>query len=214
MDLETVFEGVELSDDAKAILVEKFQGALGAEVEGLKGKNTELLGKLSETKTAAQKLSEGKALAEEEKQKALGNYEEAQRLADERIKKEREQFSATNEALEGQLRELYVTNANHSLASELANTPEDIEILSMFLQKHISMQKGDDGKFQTTYGDAGSREALIEQMKSNATYARFIKGTGATGVGAKGANGSGKASISDKKYSEMSLDEQIAFNSK
>lgn len=200
MDLGTLFEGVELSDDVKAVLAEKFKGAVGAEVEGLKTKNTELLGKLSETKTASQKLAEEKALAEEEKQKALGNFEAAEKLANERIEKERLQHKATSESLESQLRELYVTNANKSLAAELANTPEDIEILEMALQKHISMQKDESGKFQTAYGEAGSREKLIEQFKANKSMSRFIKGTGATGVNAQGAQGQGKANPNQDKH--------------
>lgn len=200
MELEKLFEGVELSDDVKAVLSEKFQGAVSAEVEGLKNKNTELLGKLGETKTAAQKLAEEKALAEEDKQKALGNYEAAEKLANERIERERKQHEETSKALESQLRELYVTNANKSLATELANTPEDISILEMVLQKHISMQKDESGKFQTTYGESGSREKLVEQLKADKSMSRFIKGTGATGFNAQGAQGQGKANPNQDKH--------------
>ena len=62
MDLGTLFEGVELSDDVKAVLAEKFKGAVGAEVEGLKTKNTELLGKLSETKNSITEAGRRKSL--------------------------------------------------------------------------------------------------------------------------------------------------------
>lgn len=203
MDLDTLFEGVELGDDAKALLAEKFKGAVEAEVTGLKGKNAELLGKLGEQKTAAQKLAEEKALAEEERQKALGNYEAAQKLADERIAKEREQYKADKEGLESQLRELYVTNEYKSIAAELANTPDDIQILSMFLKDHVSMNRGEDGKYQTTYGEHQNRQALIDSFKKNPAMARFIKGTGASGVGAQGASGQGKAGSQGKKFSDL-----------
>ncbi len=213
--MEFSFEGVEgLTEDQKAALKEKFDAANAADVAGLKSKNSELLEKNKGVAEAAAKLEAEKSLAAEKLAETQGNFEEAQRLANERMENERKDSQSKIEGYKGQLSDLYVTQAKTGLAKEIANTPEDIEILEMFLQKHITMEEV-DGKMKTNYGEAGSREALIEQFKKDPVVSRFVSGTKAVGVGAKGADGSGKASVTDKPFNQMNMAEKKAYmNSK
>lgn len=209
--MEFSFEGIEgLSEDQKAALSEKITAANAADVAGLKSKNSELIEKNKLGNAAAEELERTSALAAEKLATAQGNFDEAQRLATERMDKERLASSAREDGYKGQLSDLYVTQAKTGLATEIANTTEDIPVLEMFLQKHITM-KDVDGKMQTDYGEAGSREALIESFKKDPSMARFISGTKATGVGAKGANGNGKASVTNKPFSEMNMTEKKSY---
>lgn len=211
MELESVFEGVEgLTDDVKAALGEKLKLTLDSEVAGLKSKNSELIEKMKSANSAATELEKEKAMTAEKLAEAQGNYEEAQRLANERIENERKESQAKLDGYKGQLNDLYVTQAKTSLAKELANTTDDIQVLEMFLQKHITM-KDVDGKMQTDYGEAGSREALIESFKKDPSMARFISGTKAVGVKALGADGSGKASAKDIKFIDMSVEQKAQY---
>lgn len=204
--VDSLFEGLEVSDDVKSALSER----VGVHTTGLKSKNTEVIGKLKATDETLTQLEKDKNLAAEKLATTQGNHEEAERLANKRRADEKEADDLKIEGYKGQLSDLYVTQAKTGLAKEIANTPEDIEILEMFLQKHITMEEV-DGKMKTNYGEAGSREALIEQFKKDPIVSRFVNGTKAIGVGAKGADGSGKASVTDKPFNKMNMAEKKAY---
>jgi hypothetical protein len=199
-----------LSEAQVLALTDKFKSAHDADVVGLKSKNSELLESMRTGKEASTKLEQDNALAAEKLAEAQGNYEEAKRLSDDRVNSEKLSAKAREDGYKGQLSDLYVTQATTGLAKEIANTPEDIEVLEMFLQKHITM-KDVDGKMQTDYGQAGNREALIEQFKKDPLMARFLSGTKAVGVGAKGAEGSGKASAKDVSFIDMNTEQKAQY---
>jgi membrane protein involved in colicin uptake len=159
--------------------------ALQAEIEKLRAHNESLL---TEKKTAQQKAKEAETLAKAEaeaKAKAAGDYESLYKSA--------EQAKAEYEA---KLSEIQQQTANERIRSEslkLATKLADgtnAELLQEFIAKRLKYT--DDGvKVLDTNGNltVSSLDDLANEFTKSGKYDALLRGSMASGGGAKGSNG-------------------------
>lgn len=202
------------------------QAALSAlfdsEVGGLKSKVEELLSekksvsaKAHETESALEEARKAALSAEEQKLMMQGKYEEAQALREKERAELVAKANAEAEKAKGALESMYRGTALNQAKSLIHDDYKDFT--EARLERMIHLEYGEDGSAQTVYKDGDKVIATnVDEFKSWAseqpTWQKVLNGVNSSGAGTTQSS-SGGATNGGKKYSEMSLQEQVAFNS-
>jgi len=198
------------------------QAVHDTDVTGLKNKNTELLGKFDEYKTDAQKNAESieearqvAVKAEAEKQEALGNYAEAQKLREteraELVAKAEGQAKKAQDALKQRdLKDVHFDILQK--VSESLHAPAQA-----MLDKMTDIAYGENGEVNKSikWGDKEFSNTVdfLAHAENDATWKAMLKAPETKGLDVHNSNAQGSGN-SGKKYSDMTLKERAEFNSK
>lgn len=195
MELEKLFEGVELSDEVKAALGGKITEAVNAEVSGLKGKVEELL---SEKKTEAQKAKEAdeaRKAAELEAAKKAGDLDRVKEIM---AQEWQGKVDTLSEQVNGfKTREL--TAAKQAAVNNLKGHGVDADAFGLLAGQLVETAHNEQGEVVVTYkgldGSAigTSQDDFLGYARKDASLSKFIKASDASGGGANGSNASSGA---------------------
>lgn len=155
--LEIDHEALGLTEEQLAAINDAHE----SNIEGLKNKNSELLGKIKQTKTESEseleKLREFKRQADISAETEKGNYEEALALREEKFNKELEALKQNNQDLQSKLEARVIDNGLNELLDGINVKPELKKGAIAMLRPQIELD-GDQAKV----GDA----ALNEYVKT------------------------------------------------
>ena len=202
-----------MSEDTQEIQQEQEVNPLSAVVEDLKsqleavkGKNGELLGKV---KKYQENLDNAYKEAEVEKKQELEKAGEFEQLYKSALHEK--------ESVEAQLKEFQDrANADRKesvatkIAAEIAN-PRDVENLTFFVAQRLSE---DGSKVLDKNGDltVSSYDQLKQEFLDSERYASMLKGNQSSGGNAPGASGNATSNTIDRaKWDSMGVLEQDAF---
>jgi len=219
MDLSTI-EGLNLTPEQQASIMTAHQTGIDAATTGLVNKNNELLG---EKKAAMQNVNDQNEALEQARQVATKAEEERLKLAGD--------VEGLKSHYEGQLAEATATanaaaeKANAALLSRdkgsvlndaLSLIHDDYKDLAKAqLSNMLKIGYNDQGEAITTFEHNGEVVANnVGEFKSwageQSAFKKILNGVDSSG--ANTAQSRGSASVTNKPYSEMSLQEQIAHN--
>jgi DNA repair exonuclease SbcCD ATPase subunit len=161
-----------------------------AEVQGLKSKTQELLGKLKEREekiSALEPVQQQLSKIEEERQKEKGEFKALYEKTQAELQKEREAARNFKQAIQSKELE----GEALKLSTQLTRDTKRAELLKkevLQFAKHT-----DDGVVFEVGGVAIPPDKLVEKIRED--YPFLVDGNGATGGGAKGNTGNGEAGI-------------------
>lgn len=190
-------------------------------VQGLKNKRDELLGLHSKDKeaidsqaTALEQARQAAVSAKEESLLLAGKYKEAQELreaerADLIAKAELETKKAKDALVQRDLSDVH--------SSILSNVSSHMRpAAKAMLEQNTAITYDDDGKVNKSirHGDKEftSVDSFMDFAKTNDTWKSLLSAPNTQGVGASN-NVTGQAGNTNKAYGEMSIAEQIEYNS-
>jgi len=215
MDLSTI-EGLTEAQ------ITAIQAVHDTDVTGLKGKNSELLGKMDEYKTDAQRnadsIEEARQTAVKAKEAQLlaeGKYEEAQALRE----TERADLVATanteKEKAQNMLKQRDLKDVHFDILSKVG---ENLQAPAQaMLNAMTDISYGENGEVNTSI-KAGDKEFsntvdFLAWADTDPTWKAMLKAPETKGLSVSKSNAQG-GGISGKKYSDMTLSERAEFNSK
>lgn len=173
------------------------QAEFDKEISGLKAKVDELLG---EKKTAAAKAKEAQEAAERErleKAKAVSDYESLFKDSESK----RAAIEARARELEESITRGKIESAARSMAVEIADTAHDADYLSEVMARRL--KTGENGELMVLDKNGNPTVSTVDDLKkeimTSASFAKFLKGSGATGGWATGNKGGGAAKTADRK---------------
>ena len=204
-------EGLDLSEEVLAKINEQNAGLVSAsEIEGLKKNRDDLLAEkkaVQDAKTLAEQKAEAEHLAALQKDKdfealsksykdKLAEYEKRDKLNAEKLQKQ----AVSTKALE---------------MAKTISEGDNADLLATFIESRL---RSDGGEIKVTDANGAltisSQEDLLNEFKANQRYASLVTVTKADGGRtAAASNGHSSASSSKKAYSDMTLKEQIEYNS-
>jgi len=216
MDLSKIEGLTEDQQAAIAAIVEK-------ETEGLRNKNEQLLG---EKKTIQGTIAEQAKIAEDARQAAVKAEEARLKAANDMDGLEShyeaklaEQTAAANEQAKA-AREALLSRDKGSVLNQVKSLIHDDfrDLASDKLSNMLKVGYNDQQQPVTTFEHEGKVVASnIEEFKGWASeqpqFAKILKGVDSSGAGTQRSYGDSVAPA-NKSYSEMTLKEQIAYNSK
>ena len=192
-----------------------------SDVEGLKSKNTELLSEkdkraadVAESARVAKEAQAAAQKAAEEKLKAEGDFEGYKKSYEERMANEKAELAAKLEAKDSLILGSR-KDAEHARAMDLIADSHKFG-LDDKMRNVINTSYDDDGKPQTQYVVDGevvgtTHEEFSSWAVKQTGWAGVLKGVDSGGAGiSQSKAGSG---ISSKSYGDMTLAEQVAYNS-
>jgi hypothetical protein len=216
MNLEELLATGISEDQANSIL-----GLHDKGVQGLINKRDELLGMHASDKEAmsAQSLQleqarQAAVTAEESKLLANGKYEEAQKL---RESERAELIASAQEQTKKAKDALMQRDLGDVHSSILSSVSEHMRPAAQaMLNQNTTITYGEDGTINKSirHGDKEFTDvsAFMEFAKTDNTWKSLLSAPNTQGVGASN-NVSGKAGGANKAYGEMSMAEQIEYNS-
>jgi hypothetical protein len=216
MNLEQLLATGISEDQANSIL-----GLHDKGVQGLINKRDELLGVHASDKEAmsAQSLQleqarQAAVAAEESKLLANGKYEEAQKL---RESERAELIASAQEQTKKAKDALMQRDLGDVHSSILSSVSEHMRPAAQaMLNQNTTITYGEDGTINKSirHGDKEFTDvsAFMEFAKTDNTWKSLLSAPNTQGVGASN-NVSGKAGGANKAYGEMSMAEQIEYNS-
>ncbi len=194
---------------------------LQKQLESLKKDNESLLSKrdelLNETKAAKQKAKERQEAADkaaEEAARKNGDIDSLDKSWQEKLSKREGELLSQIEKYKSNAHKTNVESVARKIASDISVSPE--AMLPHILNR-LDMKENEDGSFKTVVKDATGNlsaltiDELASEFKSSDIFKPLIKGTQATGGGANGSKSSGKGFNSNKKFTEMTTSEKIAY---
>lgn len=175
----------------KTFTEEQLKEIINKEVEGLKSKNSELLGKLKEQQTAAEK-------AKEEALKKSGNTEELKQFYEKQYQAQIEELKQANE----QLQQQGLQAKKEQVLGNLLGDFVDPVVARAVLDKMITVEDG-NYSFKDFEGNivADSAEGFKKWVHASPQMKYILQGNRSSGGGASGS-GTGQAGHSVYKRSE------------
>lgn len=149
------------------------------EVPALKAKMEELLNETKAAKQAKKELASKKEQEELEISRKNGEFEKLLKKAEER---EADINKKYNELL-GNIKSEKIKNASMKVASELANKPENAELLSYFLEQKFSALADENGSVSDDV-----MSSVKKEFESNSKFSSLVAGRQSTGGGAPGSS--------------------------
>ena len=190
------------------------------DVTGLKNKNTELLGKMdsfkgemSETAKAIEEARQVAVKAEAEKQEALGNYAEAQKLREQ----ERAELVAKAEGAAKQAQEALKQRDLKDVQSDiLSKVREDLKAPAKAMLDTISdIAYDEQGNAKPVIAYAGKRfnstAEFLEFASTDSTWSAMFEAPKTKGLDVHSSNAQGGVELSGKKLNEMTMAEKKAY---
>lgn len=214
MDLSTI-EGLTEAQ------ISAIQQAHDTDVTGLKGKNSELLGKMDEYKTESQRNADSieearkaTVLATEAKLLAEGKYEEAQALRE----TERADLVATanteKEKAQNMLKQRDLKDVHFDILSKVGENLQAPAQAMLTAMTDISYNENGQTVISIKCGDKEFSNTVdfLAHAETDATWKAMLKAPDTQGINVHNTNAQGSGT-SGKKYSDMSLQERSEFNS-
>jgi hypothetical protein len=214
MDLSTI-EGLTEAQ------ISAIQQAHDTDVTGLKGKNSELLGKMDEYKTESQRNADSieearkaTVLATEAKLLAEGKYEEAQALRE----TERADLVATanteKEKAQNMLKQRDLKDVHFDILSKVGENLQAPAQAMLTAMTDISYNENGQTVVSIKCGDKEFSNTVdfLAHAETDATWKAMLKAPDTQGINVHNTNAQGSGT-SGKKYSDMSLQERSEFNS-
>lgn len=206
MDLSTI-EG--LDDTQKQAIL----AAHETDITGLKDKNSELLGKLSENKTAAseseqivEEARKATVKAQQETLEAQGKYAEAKKLGEEERAKLIAKAESETNTVKSLLRERDIGDVRNDI---LAKVHENfLPAAKAMLNESMGVEYSEDGKATVTIrsGDVKlSRTDFLKAAETDPTWSAMLKAPDTQGTGAnnsQGAQGAGSKETVQSRLTE------------
>lgn len=196
-----------LTEEQAKAAIEKHE----AEIEGLKSKNQELLGKVSKEKEKKQaseseieRLRQLEQKLQIEEAEAKKNYEEALEMVRQTESKKAKELEEKLNGSESMLRKLIVDNGLDAELDKAHVNPALKQAAKSMLASQLVVK---DGQAVTSEGQ--SIQDLVGNWTSTDEGKAFILAQKNTGGGGQGSSGAGNPV--DKKFSEMSLAEKSAI---
>ena len=198
------------------------QAVHDTDVTGLKGKNSELLGKMdsykSEVTASSLAIEEARQVAvtaEAEKQEALGNYAEAQKLREAERAELVAKANAQADKAQNMLKQRDLKDVHFDILSKVG---ENLQAPAQaMLNAMTDISYGENGEVNTSI-KAGDKEFsntvdFLAWADTDPTWKAMLKAPETKGLSVSKSNAQG-GGISGKKYSDMTLSERAEFNSK
>lgn len=178
---------------------------IATEVTGLKAKNDELLGKLSDNKGALQELQSAQEKAELDRQKEKGEFKELYEKTLSDLNAERE----TAATFKTQVQTKELDSEAFKLASQLTKDTARAELLKKEAMQFAKYTE--NGVAFEIGGVEVASDKLLEKMRTD--YPFLVDGSGANGGGAEGsANGrSGQATKAGTLLKDMTPEQQVEY---
>lgn len=189
----------------KDILLKDIQ----SQFEAVKGKADQLLDETKKAKAKARQETESAELANIEKAKKNGDFEQLLKSSESQRKELEDRLVALNTKIGSEK----TNTAALKLAAELADGA-NAELLSEFISKRI--QYTDKGlKVLNEQGEltVSTLDELKREFESSDKYKSLIRGNQSSGGSAIGDGGSasGQSSVQRSQFDSMSSDKQIEF---
>jgi len=201
--------------------ISAIQQAHDTDVTGLKGKNSELLGKMDEYKTESQRNADSieearkaTVLATEAKLLAEGKYEEAQALRE----TERADLVATanteKEKAQAMLKQRDLKDVHFDILSKVGENLQAPAQAMLTAMTDISYNENGQTVVSIKCGDKEFINTVdfLAHAETDATWKAMLKAPDTQGINVHNTNAQGSGT-SGKKYSDMSLQERSEFNS-
>ena len=192
------------------------------DVTGLKGKNSELLGKMDEYKTDAQKNADSieearlsAVTAKEAQLLAEGKYEEAQSLREEERATLVAQANTEKEKAQGMLKQRDMKDVHFDILQKVG---ENLQAPAQaMLNSMTDITYGDNGQpiVSIKCGDKEFSNTVdfLAHAETDATWKAMLKAPDTKGIDVHNSNAQGGGNTTGKKYSDMTLSERAAHNS-
>jgi hypothetical protein len=192
------------------------------DVTGLKGKNSELLGKMDEYKTDAQKNADSieearkaTVTATEAKLLAEGKYEEAQALRETERADLVASANTEKEKAQGMLKQRDMKDVHFDILGKIDSNL--VPAAQAMLNGMTDITYGDNGQpiISIKCGDKEFSNTVdfLAHADTDATWKAMLKAPETQGLDVHNSNAQGGGN-SGKKYSDMSLQERAEHNSK
>jgi len=208
--------GIDLNEEQTA----KVTALIDSEVSGLKNKVDELLGEkknvqqgLTEKEQALEDARKAAVSAEEQRLVEAGQYKEALALREKEVAEAMAQ--ATNSAEEA--KNALLSRDKGDVLNKLKSLVRDDlrGVSEAMLSNMIEIGYNEDKSVSTSFLHNGEKIAdSVEGFKSwaenNETLKHIMKGVDSSGAGVTQSKSG--AQLTNKPYSEMTLQEQVAFN--
>jgi hypothetical protein len=198
MDLSTI-EG--LDDTQKQAILALYD----TDIVGLKDKNSELLGKISDNKTAAsaseqivEDARKATVKAQQETLEAQGKYAEAKKLGEEERSKLIAAAESETNTVKSLLRERDIGDVRSDILAKVHDNFSPAA--KAMLREAMEVEYNDEGKptVSICLGDAKLNKAdFLKQAETDPTWSAMLKAPDTQGTGASGSQG-GQASGDDK----------------
>lgn len=194
-------------EQADAVLAEH-----NTSVEGLKNKNSEILGKLQTQKSAVTEseselevLRQFKQNKELEEAESKSNYEDALKLVQEREGKKAKDLEQKLSTYESQLHTLIVDNKLDEVLDSVKVNPALKKAAKTMLSNQLTVKDG-----QAVTEDGVTLTELVKTWSETDEGKAFVLAAKNSGGGGQGSLGS-DGNATDKKFSEMNSDERTAL---
>ncbi len=197
------------------------QAAHDTDVTGLKNKNTELLGKFDEYKTDAQKSAESieearqvAVKAEAEKQEALGNYAEAQKLREQERAELIAKADAQAKNAMDMLKQRDLKDIHFDILQKVGENLQAPAQAMLNAMTDISYGENGETKVSIKCGDKefNNTADFLAHAETDATWKAMLKAPNTQGINVHSSNGQAGGN-GNKKYSDMTLQERAEYNS-
>ncbi len=169
--------------------------------------------KLAEIEKDKQDALDAKTKAEADAAKKKGDVEALEASWEAREKAAVAKEAARADKAEAALNRALKKNVAQAMASDISTAPD---LLADKIESRLSVEITTDGDAITRVLDATGKPSALtvadlqKEFVDNPSYAAIIKGSDASGGGAKGGQGQG-GDLGTKKLSEMTATEEAAF---
>jgi hypothetical protein len=188
--------------------------------EGLMNSNTTLLSEYKTKVTAANETAEisrqQAVKAEEDRLKLAGDFEGFKKLHEE----EKNTLLAKANQLTESARNALTERDKGAVKSAILSSVDDRykSFVETQLNSIVDISYDETGKAITSIKDGDAQYAsptdFLNGVRESETWKHVLKATSLSGAGTKQSTNGGNSHSVNKKYSEMTLQEQIAFNTK
>lgn len=194
----------------------ELQKLIDKETEGLKSKNSELLGEIKKQKDSFKsiqdqldEIKEAKEKAEQEAAEKSGDVEQIKENLQKQHQKELEKIKAELEQKSGLLNQTLIDNGLKSALVKANIAPQHLEAVEALIRMKTKAEITDkDGQAVATLDGVPISE-FVEAWSQGDTGKHYIAAPKNEGGGANGSNSGGKAATARK--AEMSVKEKTAF---
>lgn len=183
---------------------------LNKEVEGLKNKRDELLGKLKDYQAQTEQVKSEAEKAKEEALKKSGDIEELKAFYDKKQKEIEENYSSQLAQMKDAIKE----RDKQEVINKIVGDFVDSETGSFMLKNLVEVEDGSQ-KFKDFSGNivADNLEDFRKWMNTNPHMAHFVRGTNATGGNASGSKvaSNSRTEMSRKQFDSLEPAERMKF---
>ena len=185
------FEGVDLDDDVKGKLAEKFQQALDKQLKehttGLKSKVDELLSEKKRVQQEREEARQAVKMEAEERAKADNNYKQLFESQQTETSNLQQEIKTMNEKIKKQ----HISEQAVKIATSLSKDTQRANLLQQQISQRLTMV---DNEMRVTDADGNLTVSSIDDLTTSikASYPFLIDGSQANGGGAARSEGNAK----------------------